>query len=62
MDKKSCVWWDIVTLEQYGKSKKKNRHLWWDLGPNDGLLDPELEGEWYFFFYLSEQKLLDLIS
>lgn len=61
MDKKIRVWWDIAILEQYGKSKMTSRHLRWDLGPNYVLSDPELESEWYGFFNLSEQTLLDLI-
>lgn len=47
MDKKICVWWDIATVEQYGKGKMTPRRL--------------LEGEWYGFFNSCKQKLLDLI-
>lgn len=42
--------WDIATLEQYGKNKMTPRRLRWDLGPNDGLIDQDLEKEWYGFF------------
>lgn len=49
MDKKIQAWWDIATLEQYVKNKMTPRHLCWDIGPNDGIEDSDLDIQWYNF-------------
>lgn len=61
LDKQIRTWWDVFTLGKYVKDKITPRRLRWDIAPNDGLVDKDLEDEWFSFFNHSERKLLEML-
>lgn len=40
----------MFTLGKYVKDKITPRRLRWDIAPNDGLVDKDLEDKWFSFF------------
>lgn len=60
-EKQIKAWWDIVSFEQYIKSKLVPRRLRWDLPPNDGLTDEDSLSEWHQFFNSKGQELIKFL-
>lgn len=47
MEKQIQIWWDINTLELYIKERITPRRLRWNIPANDGLIDKDLDEEWF---------------
>lgn len=60
-NKKIKTWWDITSFEQYLSAKLIPRRLWWDVPPNDGLVDEDSLSEWSSFFIKKGYELLELL-
>lgn len=61
LDKQVITWSDVFTLGKYIKDNITPRRLRWDVAPKNGLVDKDLEDQWFSFFNHTEKRLLEII-